>query len=109
MGIKGDKMSQSSEEVAKVMEVKLQAIEGISMKKMFGGFGLFQADKMFGILDSKGGVFVKGDKHLMEKYLTIGAEQHSRMPYFSITEREMHNETNFLNRVNEAIELSKSK
>ena len=84
MGIKGDKMSKDSEISADLLLEKLSSIDGISSKKMFGGHGIFHEGKMFGLIDSKGKAFLKAKASDAESFLKQGAEQHSRMPYFSI-------------------------
>lgn len=84
MGQKGDKMKTESVFSAEELLAKLDGLGGITSKKMFGGHGIFHNGKMFGIIDSKGKAFLKADAGLKENRVSLGAEQHSRMPYFSI-------------------------
>ena len=84
MGIKGSKMTQESVINAEELMDKLAMIDGLRSKKMFGGHGLFHDDKMFGLIDSKGVAFFKVEKGMEEDYTSVGAHQHSRMPYYSI-------------------------
>lgn len=63
---------------------KLSPIGEITSKKMFGGFGIFHDGKMFGIIDSKGGAFLKSDDSTKHEFESAGAEKHGRMPYYSI-------------------------
>lgn len=96
MGTKGDKMTEASAlNTAQVLE-RLSSIDGVSTKKMFGGHGLFHESKMFGIIDSKGGVFLKADESNMSFFNEAGSIQHSRMPYYSVTGNLFDNHERFL-------------
>ena len=107
MGIKGDKMSKDSEISAEVLLDKLADIEGISSKKMFGGHGIFHDGKMFGLIDSKGRAFFKAEGENKESYLKKGAEQHSRMPYYSIPQNVFEDQQVLAEWANHAIKASK--
>jgi DNA transformation protein len=84
MGIKGDKMTQDSVLSAEFIIEKLSAISGVSSKKMFGGHGIFSEGKMFGLIDSKGEIFLKVNDELKSNRAKLGSNQHSKMPYVSI-------------------------
>lgn len=86
MGTKGDKMSADSIINAAELPEKLASIQHLTSKKMFGGHGLFHNDKMFGLIDSKGKGFLKADESNLGYFQAAGSTQHSRMPYYSITE-----------------------
>lgn len=107
MGVKGDKHTDDAALSATLILEKLSSIPSITSKKMFGGYGLFHNSKMFGLIDSKGVGFVKGDKSLKNDYAKMGSIQHSKMPYFSIPDNILQNEESLLNWVNSAIRLSK--
>ncbi|HAW20337.1 MAG TPA: hypothetical protein DCX14_09155 [Flavobacteriales bacterium] len=107
MGIKGSKMTGDSASLAAVIEEKLASVDGFKTKKMFGGFGLFHDEKMFGLIDSKGGLYMKGDKTKKDEFLAVGSVQHSRMPYFSLSAEVVDNFDELHARVQEAITLSK--
>ena len=77
-------MTSASTLLAELLMEKLSPIEGITNKKMFGGYGFFYDGKMFGIVDSKGNGFLKvGDSNKAD-YEEKSAAKHSRMPYYSI-------------------------
>lgn len=107
MGIKGDKMMNDSVLSAELIVKNLEAIEGITSKKMFGGHGIFHEGKMFGMVDSKGGVFFKADADTQDNYLSRGAQKHSKMPYFSIPEEVLNNIDELVNWANQSISISK--
>lgn len=61
MGEKGKKLSQESVLTTDLLMERLSQIGGITIKKMFGGHGIFHEGKMFGIIDSKGQSYLKAD------------------------------------------------
>ncbi len=107
MGMKGDKMKSASVEVTTSLLEKLSNIENISSKKMFGGHGIFHDNKMFGMVDSKGEIFLKANDELKIEYLNIGAIQHTRMPYFSLPQNILDNDQKLENWANKSIKQSK--
>lgn len=107
MGIKGDKLTNASSEAAEAFLNKIDSIGQISSKKMFGGHGIFHADKMFGIVDSKGQIFIKYNGLIKEAFEEMDAVQHGRMPYISIPDEIFSKENELLDWVNKAIESSK--
>ena len=84
MGIKGDKETAGSALTAEYITDKLSPLGKITSKKMFGGHGIFYEGKMFCIVDSQGGAFLKADDSNRADFEQSGSEQHSRMPYYSI-------------------------
>jgi DNA transformation protein len=59
---KSAKLNRETIVSAELLTKKLSAIEGLSMKKMFGGHGVFHDQKIFGIADSKGNYFFKANE-----------------------------------------------
>ena len=86
MGKKGDKQTTLSEQVALALVQTFDPIGSISMKRMFGGFGIFCQNKMFCMVDSSGKSFLKADNKLKSLFEDMGAEKHNRMPYYSLPE-----------------------
>ena len=86
MGLKGDKKTGAADEAIALMLERLNSINSITSKKMFGGYGIFNDNAMFGIIDSVGQAFFKIDESLIPDYESRGGVQHSRMPYYSIPE-----------------------
>lgn len=107
MGIKGSKIARESVINAEELMGKLEVIDGLSSKKMFGGHGLFHENKMFGLIDSKGVAFLKVEKGKVEDYTAVGAHQHSRMPYYSITENVFNDLDLLIDWAKKAISASK--
>lgn len=74
---------------------------------MFGGHGLFHDQKMFGMIDSKGKCFLKADGDLAVNFKEKGAEKHSRMPYYSVSEQIIENPRELKDWVKRSIKASK--
>lgn len=91
MGTKGDKLSNKVALSAQLLVDKLAGIDGIKSKKMFGGYGIFCNDQMFGIVDPSGKIFFKADDTTKGKFEDIGSLKHSRMPYYSIPDNVLSN------------------
>lgn len=84
MGTKGSKMTYETSLKAEEFMEKMAGIDGITYKKMFGGFGFFCNEKMFGIISPEGEPFLKASDSNKALFENAGSSQHSRMPYFSI-------------------------
>ncbi|MGB0176067.1 MAG: TfoX/Sxy family protein [Owenweeksia sp.] len=107
MGLKGDKNTQLSNQVAEQFAESVNSMEGITLKKMFGGSGIFHDGKMFGLVDSKGNCFLKADDTTRDDFLSRGGEQHSRMPYYSIPGEVMDDREQLISWTRKAIKASK--
>ena len=107
MGLKGEKNTELSNQLAELLEEKLAVIGGITTKKMFGGSGLFHEGKMFGLIDSKANCFLKANDDNKSDFIKSGGEQHSRMPYYSVSEGIIDNSDILLPMANHAITISK--
>lgn len=107
MGIKGEKSTVAVEHSAAIVEEKLSVMEGITIKKMFGGRGIFHNDKMFGIIDTKGSVYLKDDASNKAALESQGRAQHSRMPYFKVPDEAVSDGPRFVEMAHYAAELSK--
>lgn len=107
MGIKGDKSNHETALNTEVLLAKLEPIDGITSKKMFGGHGIFHNDKMFGIVDSKGQYYIKADDSMIAEYESKGSHRHGKMPYYSIPDDVISNHDLLINWVNKSIMNSK--
>ena len=61
MGTKSAKLNRKAIVCAELLTKKLNAIEGLTMKKMLGGHDVFHDPKMFGIADSEGNYYFKAN------------------------------------------------
>lgn len=107
MGVKGAKQNQEAILYAELLAQKLGAIEGISMKRMFGGHGVFHEGKMFGIVDSRGNYFFKVDETNKVDFELKGSVKHSRMPYYEVPAQIFDYQDELVKWARKAIEASK--
>lgn len=108
MGTKGDKHAPGASESVEAFVDRLRPLGDIHSKKMFGGYGVFEAGKMFALVNSQGAIFLKaaGDAD-REKFVQAGSQQHGRMPYFEIPEAVLSDDDQLAEWAAEAIRLSK--
>jgi DNA transformation protein len=87
MGEKGAKLTSDSSISADDIQNRLSSLGDISVKKMFGGYGIFAESKMFALIDSQGQIFFKVDDTNLSSYEDAGSEKHFRMPYYRVPEK----------------------
>ncbi len=107
MGEKGDKLSNKGASAEAELMKKLATIDSITSKKMFGGYGIFHDGKMFGIVNSKGGIFFKVTDDNLEMYEKAESEKHSRMPYYSVPDKVLAKKAALVKWAKKSIEVSK--
>lgn len=102
-----------SESYLNFIEDQLQGINDLSFKKMFGGIGVFQNGKMFGLINSKDVFHLKADDELANEFIEMGSEKmgskgksKSGMPYYSINEKLLENKDLLLSYVQKSIDLA---
>jgi DNA transformation protein len=86
VGEKGDKLTSEAGKSAENIQNRLSNLGDISVKKMFGGYGIFAESKMFALIDSQGQIFFKVDDTNLASYENSGSEKHFRMPYYRVPE-----------------------
>lgn len=92
MGEKGTKATTASSRSAESIQGRLAGLGDIQIKKMFGGHGIFLDERMFGLVDIQGEVFLKVDESNRAGYVKAGSQKHSRMPYYSLPESVLGND-----------------
>jgi len=82
-----------SESFLEFVKDQLQSLNELEFKKMFGGIGVFQNGKMFGLINSKDIFHLKADENLANDFIKMGGEKMGSkgkskggMPYYSIHE-----------------------
>ncbi len=85
MGEKGSKRTGEAKESAERFVDALAPLGDVISKGMFGGYGIFQDGKMFGLVDSGGEWFLKAnDDAQAAAFQEAGSDKHGRMPYWSV-------------------------
>lgn len=82
MSLKGSKHSLDAKTSADFMLNSLQGIDGISSKRMFGGYGIFHEARMFAMVTSKGEIFFKTDESNRSDFTDLDCPKHIKMPYY---------------------------
>jgi DNA transformation protein len=93
MGKKGDKMTTAATPAAEGLLDALGHLGDMRLRKMFGGYGVFEETTMFALVDKAGHIFFKADAANLNTFLEAGAEKHARMPYYQVPESVLTNET----------------
>ncbi|HAV78026.1 MAG TPA: competence protein TfoX [Anaerolineae bacterium] len=92
MGTKGDKLTDASAASAEKLQGSLSHLGDIRIRKMFGGHGVFNEDKMFALVDSEGGIFFKADNTNKKLFEEAGSSKHSKMPYYQVPDEVLGDE-----------------
>lgn len=90
---------------ADLME-KLNGLEGITSKKMFGGYGIFCDKKMFAMISAKEQIFLKINATNQADYEAKGSQRHSRMPYFEVPDDVLENRDLLIEWAGKSIEIA---
>jgi DNA transformation protein len=96
-----------SQLTAERLEASLSKLGAIRVRKMFGGYGVFEEDTMFALIDKDGGVYFKADDTNLHKFTTAGSNKHSRMPYYKLPDAVLANEDDLLDWAQSSIAASK--
>lgn len=105
------KQKKSKEEIIELLDVilkKLEGIEGITSKRMFGGAGVFIDKKMFAMVTGQGKYTLKTSHESCPKYEEAGGEKFMSMPYHTIPDRVFNDQDLFLTWAEEAILIATS-
>ncbi|APV43907.1 DNA transformation protein [Dehalogenimonas formicexedens] len=69
---------------------KLTSLGPVTGRSMFGGFGVFHDEEMFGLI-SNDVLYLKADDSNREDYLSRGSSQYKPMPYFRVPDDVFEN------------------
>ncbi len=108
MGEKGARMTGDAAVAAEHLVDSLQSLGAVKSRKMFGGFGIFCDDVMFGLVDSAGIGFFRADDEQVADLEANGSAGHGRMPYWSISESELSDEDALMARASVALETARA-
>ena len=68
MGMNGAKLTKKATTTSKWLEESLSGLGMISLRKMFGGYGIFENGVMFALITSAGIVHFKANENDLERY-----------------------------------------
>jgi len=96
VGQKGAKLTSQTTQITEELTQRLQPVGEVISRKMFGGYGIFESGKMFGIVDPKGKFFLKADDSNRSQFEEMDSKQHGIMPYFSVPEAVLDDDSTFV-------------
>ena len=106
MGRKGSKHSPEGEQFCERLMPRLAPLDAVSSKKMFGGYGIFQKGKMFGLITSDAELFLKVDDSNQARFRRTRSPQHGKMPYFRVPKSVLGADDKLLDWANSAVEVA---
>lgn len=107
MGEKDSKATTASARSAESVQGRLAGLGDIRIRKMFGGHGIFLDERMFGLVDSQGDVFLKVDESNSAAYVKAGSSKHSRMPYYQVPKVVLGNDAELKKWARASIDISR--
>lgn len=108
MGTKGARLSAQATALAERVVGKMKTLGDVNAKKMFGGYGLFHEEKMFGLISSEASMYFRVTELNNARYKAIEAEKYGKMPYYLVPEKIIDNPKDLVEWADEAIKASKS-
>ena len=108
MGKKGSKLTKQASQSAIEFVERLLSLGDVTIKKMFGGYGIFEGGTMFALVDSGGELFLKVSDENRVKYEAAGSVKHGRMPYYQIPGSVLDDDGELIAWAKDSVQLSKS-
>ena len=100
-----------------IVDDALGHVDGITAKKMFGGYGLYQDGAIFAIITSDVDVYFKVDETNQKRYEELGSEQFvytghknkkpTPMPYWIVREETLEDRELIADMVHESADISR--
>ncbi len=84
----------------------LAPLKNVRARKMFGGYGLFQQGKMFGLISSEAELFLKVDASNQARFRRSRSPQHGKMPYFRVPKSVLGDDRELLDWASSAVEVA---
>ncbi len=106
MGIKGDRATTHGAEFAEGTAGRLEPLGEVTTKKMFGGYGIFRAGKMFALVTSSAELFLKVDDTNRARFTKAKSPQHGKMPYFRVPASVLKSDAKFVEWARKSVEIA---
>ncbi|MEN8614247.1 TfoX/Sxy family protein [Dehalogenimonas sp. THU2] len=97
-------MAATQEFLDLVLE-KLARLGVVSGRRMFGGFGVFHEDAMFGLI-SNDILYLKADDSNRDVYVKYGSPQYKPMPYFQVPDDVFEDAKELLRWAKQSIDIA---
>ena len=106
MGDEGARFSDAVGARAGDVVERLGALGDVTWKKMFGGAGVFVDGSMFALIDSEARLYLKVDDDNRDLFVAAGGEPHGRMPYYSVPDSVVADESTLLDWARTAADIA---
>ncbi len=106
MGRTGDRQTAEGARFSEALLPRLDPLGSVSSKKMFGGYGLFQKGKMFGLITSDAKLFLKVAESNQARFQRARSPQHGKMPYFRVPKSVLGDDRELLDWASSAVEVA---
>ena len=101
------KLTQAATDRAEALLDDLASLGDVTIRKMFGGYGVFESGVMFAIVDSTGGSYLRAVAETEPRYVAAGSHKHG-MPYWSIPDDVLADEAVLLEWAGEALTVARA-
>jgi DNA transformation protein len=108
MGKKGAKMTGEAADFAAAIVQDLAPLGDVRERKMFGGFGIFEGETMFALIDSAAQLFLKAGDSNQAVFEAAGSEKHGRMPYYGVPADVLEDQTVLLDWAKSALDEARA-
>lgn len=108
MGEKNARLTGDATETAERLVDALGSLGDVTSKRMFGGYGIFGDGVMFALVDSSGVPHLRTDESTTTQFDDAGSAKHSRMPYWSIPDAVLNDDTSLLQWAKSALEVAQA-
>ncbi|MDH3299526.1 MAG: TfoX/Sxy family protein [Acidimicrobiia bacterium] len=92
---------------AESLRQDLISLGEVTIKAMFGGYGLFESGVMFAIVDRDGTAFLRAVPETEPRYVAAGSHKHG-MPYWSVPDDVLADGASLLEWAGEALEAARA-
>ena len=101
------KPTMDKTERAEALRDDLAPLGDVSLKAMFGGYGLFESGVMFALVDRNGEPFLRAVEATEPRYVAAGSHKHG-MPYWSIPDDVLADNATLLDWAREALDVARA-
>ena len=86
----------------------LEPVGDITIRAMFGGYGIFESGDMFALVSRDDRIYFKVDDTNRADYESVGSEQFKPMPYYEAPEEVLAEEDSFIEWASRSIAIAHS-
>ncbi len=108
MGENGARLTETATARAERLVDDLSELGEVTARKMFGGYGIFESDVMFVLIDPAGRAHLRADESTLTRFEAVRAAKHGRMPYWSIPDAVLADHDQLIAWAGEALEVART-